>query len=147
MSNVLRWSPEQLAEYERKVGRPLKVAAPQVEKPTEAKRGKYGNKAVEYQGMTFDSKKELKRWLELKAMEEAGEIRELDRQVKFVLAPAVQLDGRTKPALRYFADATYWRDTVFVVEDTKSSATRKSDVYRVKKHLMRSVHNIEVQEQ
>ena len=49
------------------------------------KSSKYGNKKIEYNGEVFDSKKEYKRWCELKLLERAGKISDLKRQVKYVL--------------------------------------------------------------
>lgn len=63
------------------------------------------------------------------------------------LAPAVRLHGekRLKPALRYVADFRYYyfdpRLGHFVVEDTKG---RDTPVSRIKRHLMKSVHGIDV---
>ena len=36
--------------------------------------GKYGNENVEYEGMSFDSKRELKRWKELVLLQKDGKI-------------------------------------------------------------------------
>lgn len=142
--NVLRWTPDQLAQYQRK--RTGTQAAPAAAPAAEAKRPKYGNEKVELEGDTFDSRAEAGRWQQLLMLERAGQIRDLQKQVVFVLAPAVELDGRKKPALRYVADAAYWEGSRYVVEDTKSRATRKNRVYRIKKHLMKTVLGIEIQE-
>ena len=121
--------------------------------PNQQKGKSKGNKfkamKVELDGITFDSKKEFQRYIELKAMQQRGEIRDLKHHTKFELAPKTKIEGqkRAKPALRYFADFTYYRSTgEFVVEDVKSAATRKLDSYRNKKHLMKTVHNIDVRE-
>lgn len=117
---------------------PAQLAAPK-------KRHKYGARSVVIDGITFPSEREGKRWLALKALERDGEIRELERQVVYVLAPAVRLDGeaRQKPALRYVADFRYWnfRIHAVVVEDSKG---RDTPVSRIKRHLMKSVHGIDV---
>ena len=49
---------------------------------------KYGNHKVTVDGITFDSKREATRYLELKTLEKAGKISLLERQKKFVLIPA-----------------------------------------------------------
>ena len=49
---------------------------------------KYQNKKITIDGVKYDSKKEARRWQELKLLEKAGEIYDLRRQVKFVLIPA-----------------------------------------------------------
>ena len=101
----------------------------------------------EYTGMTFDSGRELKRWQELELMQKAGEIIHLVRQVPFELAPSVVLDGRKKPAIRYVADFAYWSAhgcPVFIVEDAKSPHLRNNPVFRIKMHLLKLEHGIEV---
>ena len=121
----------------------------QSDKPKTAIRNKFNAQKVELNGMTFDSKKEHKRYIELKAMQQRGEIFGLEHHTKFELAPKIKLEGekRAKPALRYFADFTYYNDVgQYIVEDVKSEATRKKDSYRNKKHLMKTVLNIDVRE-
>ncbi len=95
--------------------------------------------------MTFDSQKELRRFNELKLLERANEISHLEHQKVFELAPSVVLSGRKKPALRYVADFAYFdKKRGYVVEDVKSLATAKLSAFVIKRHLMKSVHGIEV---
>lgn len=100
----------------------------------------------EYNGMTFDSGRELKRWQELEVLRDAGVIRDLKRQVSYVLAKSVKLNGRTKPAIRYVADFVYWLvgEFRYVVEDAKSPHLRNNPVFRIKMHLLKLEHGIEV---
>ena len=96
----------------------------------------------------FDSRKEARRYDELRLLERAHQISDLQRQVKFVLIPA-QRDPKGKLIERqcyYVADFTY-KDSSgrLVVEDTKSEATR-TPVYVVKRKLMLWVHGIRVRE-
>ncbi|MCL6240642.1 DUF1064 domain-containing protein [Acinetobacter amyesii] len=111
-------------------------------------RSKYNAQRIEKDGMKFDSVKEYKRYIELTALMQRGEISELKCQVKFVLAPKVKLEGekRAKPELRYFADFTYLSNGELIVEDVKSAVTRKLQSYRNKKHLMKTVHDIDIRE-
>lgn len=107
------------------------------------------HKAVkrEYNGMTFDSGRELKRWQELELLLAAGKIAELQRQVTFELAGSVVLGGRKKPAIRYIADFAYWDlcgCPAFIVEDAKSPHLHTNPVFRLKMHLLKLVHGIEV---
>lgn len=100
-------------------------------------------------GITFDSRREANRWCELKLLQRAGAICDLQRQVRFVLAPPVRVgaSSRMKPALRFLADFTY-RDVQLdetVVEDVKSEPTATKEAFRIKLHLMKSVHGIDVQ--
>lgn len=111
-------------------------------------RPKYRNQKVKVNGVTFDSKTEYERYLALKMLEKAGKIKDLKTQVKFELVKGVrfQNEKRKKPALTYIADFTYVKDGELIVEDVKSEITRKNGVYRMKKHLMMAVHNIEITE-
>lgn len=113
-------------------------------KPT---RAKYGNHKCEVDGVKFDSKHEAARYRQLKLMERAGTITMLELQKAFVLVDPVIMDGRRKPAIRYVADFVYIdeRDNL-VVEDAKSPITRADPVYRMKRHMMKSFHGIDVRE-
>jgi hypothetical protein len=111
-----------------------------------AKKSKHRNERVLVDGVLFASKLEFARWCDLKLMEKAGLISDLERQVPFELAPAVKLDGkRKKPSLRYFADAVYIdkKTGERVVEDTKGFLTQ---TYKAKRHLMFTVHGIIIKE-
>ena len=109
---------------------------------------KYRNKKVTIDGITFDSKRESERYQELKALASRNLIEDLRHQVPFELAPGVRFsdEKRAKPALRYVADFAYRLDGRLVVEDVKSAITAKAAAYRIKRHLMLSVHGIEVRE-
>ena len=103
---------------------------------------KYGNVKTELDGMTFDSAKEARRWAELKLMERAGLISDLQRQVKFELIPRMGAER----AVNYVADFVYQdnsRDCETVVEDCKGY---KTDVYKLKKKLMQYLLGIEIRE-
>lgn len=112
------------------------------------KPSKYNNRKVELDGFTFDSQKEARRYSELKLLVRVGEISELELQKSFVLAESVKFNNepRSKPAIRYVADFAYMENGVMIVEDVKSKATKSLPVYRMKKHLMKSIHDIEIQE-
>ena len=108
---------------------------------------KYGNHKVTFEGMIFDSKKELYRWLDLKTLEKAGKIYELQRQVKFVLVPAQYEPDTVGPRggkikgkliekeLAYYADFYYFdnESEKYVVEDAKGVRTPE---YVIKRKLM-----------
>lgn len=100
-------------------------------------KNKYGNVKTEYDGFTFDSKKEAARYAELKMLEKAGAIRGLERQVVFELQPGFRGKDRKwiKP-ITYVADFVYVRDGEKIIEDVKSPATRKDAAYRLKKKMM-----------
>ena len=109
---------------------------------------KYNNKKVVLNGITFDSQKEARRYRDLSLLERAGEIKSLELQKAFILAEPVKFESepRCKPAVKYVADLVYGENGQLVVEDVKSTMTRNLPVYRLKKHLMKSVHGLEIRE-
>ena len=112
------------------------------------KGAKYRNQPTVVDGHRFDAKKEARRYQELRYLEQKGVIENLALQVAFVLAPSVRFDDepRAKPALKYVADFVYSEGGRRIVEDVKSGATAKAAAYRIKRHLMKAVHGIEVKE-
>ena len=123
---------------------------------------KYGNRKVEADGIVFDSAREAARYKELKLAERAGAIRDLQRQVEFLLIPAQYENlGETgkrrgkclERACKYIADFVYTveekailpghRKFVMVVEDAKGVRT---EGYKIKKKLMLQKYGIQIRE-
>lgn len=111
--------------------------------PRARKHQKYRNRVTETQDGRFDSEAEYRHWCHLKLRLRAGEIADLRRQVVFELAPAVEIGGRKRPPLRYIADMVYVEDGETVVADVKGAITPE---YRIKRHLLKAVHGIEIKE-
>lgn len=110
---------------------------------------KHHNKLTEVDGKVFASGREAKRWGELKLLERSGAIKDLRWQVPYELAPSVVLDGRKKPALRYFCDFEYMEKNVrggfdLVIEDCKSPHLRRDPVFRLKQHLLKYVWDLDI---
>lgn len=106
---------------------------------------KYRNQKTTIDNITFDSKREGVRYQQLKMLERAGKIANLQRQVSFELLPGVKIKGARKasPPWRYFADFTY-TDTangMMVIEDVKGFET---DIFKAKRHAMKAIHNIDI---
>lgn len=116
---------------------------------------KYHAKKITVNGKVFDSKKEYRRFCELYLLEKAGEISDLQRQVKFVLIPAqyepdtigkrgaVKRGKLIERECSYLADFVYTQDGKTVVEDTKGFKTAD---YKIKRKLMLYVHGIRIKE-
>ena len=121
---------------------------------------KYGNRQVEYDGYTFDSKKEAIRWAELKLMERSGQITDLKRQIRFDLIPMLREEsteryvrgpkkGQFKPGkilerpTYYIADFVYTEEGKTVVEDAKGFKTKD---YMLKRKMMLWIHGIKIRE-
>lgn len=111
---------------------------------------KFNAKKVQAMGLTFDSAKEARRWRDLFWLQNGGVIRNLQRQVKYVLIPA-QYDDNHKMierAVTYVADFVYTDEHgQLVVEDVKGY--KKGPVYAVfviKRKLMLKMYGIRVRE-
>lgn len=117
---------------------------------------KYRNEKVHTKdGETYDSRKEFRRAKELELLERAGEIRNLRRQVKYILIPAqrgpeeIGPRGGRRPGpllekeCSYVADFVYDEDGETVVEDVKGIRT---EAYKIKRKLMLWVHGIRIKE-
>jgi len=95
----------------------------------QARENKYRSQKITVDGITFDSVKEANRYQELRMLERAGEIRDLQRQVPFVVIPT-QRDENGKlieKEVRYVADFTYIEKGKLTrtVEDVKGMRTRE----------------------
>ena len=124
---------------------------------------KYKAKKVTYDGITFDSRKEAKRYVELKLLERAGKIKDLELQKVFELTPTQweriptgefykrgERKGQPKykeicleKSITYKADFYYLENGRQVVEDTKGFKTKD---YIIKRKLMLYVHGIQIRE-
>ena len=95
---------------------------------------KYFNQEITIDGIKFASKKEAKRYQELKWLEKANEISELRLQVPFELQPSFKKDGKTIRKIEYIADFVYYdvKQDKYIVEDTKGFRT---EVFKIKKKL------------
>lgn len=90
-------------------------------------KSKYGAKPVIIDGIRFASTKEGNRYSELRLLERAGVITQLDIQPKFPLS----IDG--KHICNYLGDFVYFENNARVVEDVKGV---KTPVYRLKRKML-----------
>lgn len=99
----------------------------------------------------YDSKKEKHRADELRLLQRAGHISDLQEQVRFELIPSQYkiVNGKKKcieQACFYIADFTYVENESFIVEDVKSPITRANPVYIIKRKLMLQMHGVKIRE-
>ena len=118
---------------------------------------KYRNQETTVDGITFPSIREADRYKELKVLVRAGEIHDLQLQVKFKLIPAQRevsfettATGKPKKGKLLEHEVSYIADFVYknkyglqVVEDTKGFKTKD---YIIKRKLMLWIHGIRVKE-
>ncbi len=125
------------------------------------RKSKYRSEKICEDGMVFDSKKEARRYRELKLLESAGEISSLERQIKFMLLPEQRASstqvykrgkhkGRPKPGKILERECSYIADFVYrdkdgkpVVEDTKGVRTKD---YILKRKMMLYFYGIRITE-
>lgn len=122
---------------------------------------KYGNAKSEVDGEIFDSRKEARRYIELQWLLKDGTIKDLRRQVRFVLIPAqrepdiIGPRGGRKPGKLIEKEVAYMAD--FVYTDTETGETVVEDVkgykgggayavFSLKRKLMLHVHGIRIRE-
>jgi hypothetical protein len=88
-------------------------------------------------GIRFDSRKEAGRWVELRALEAAGAIAAIRRQVRIpIIVNGVRVCA-------YVADFVYVERGRWVVEDTKGFRTA---IYKLKRKLLKAACGIEIRE-
>ena len=122
------------------------------------KRPKYGNSKVEYNGITFDSKRERDRYIVLNQAQEDGLISNLMLQPKWELIPKItekftkhlktkdkECERTVQHAITYAADFSYNdRYGKLVVEDVKISPSLLPKEFILKVKMMRAIHGIKV---
>ena len=103
------------------------------------KKNKYKNKKVSVNGKIFDSKKEANRYYELIKMQQAGLIKDLETQKKFLLLDTFRKNGKTYKQINYYADFVYTSvyEKKTIVEDVKGYRT---EVYKIKKKLFEFIY-------
>lgn len=116
-------------------------------------RNKYNAQKSRFGDEVFDSKREMHRYNELKLLEKAGKIKDLRRQVPYILIPSqrevVFKNGCPKHGkviereCKYIADFVYEENGQIVVEDTKGYRTAD---YLLKRKMMLYFHGIRIRE-
>lgn len=98
---------------------------------------KYRNKKAQIDMYVFDSVRESQRYKELKLLERAGEISNLELQPRFLLQDSFKKNGRTFRKIEYVADFKYIENGKTIVEDVKGIQT---DVFKLKHKIFEKVY-------
>ena len=102
------------------------------------KKSKYSAVKTEINGIKFDSKKEARRYKELKILEKADEIKSLELQPRFLLQEKFKYNGKTIRKIEYIADFRYIDEKGnTIVEDVKGM---KTEVYKIKKKIFLKIY-------
>lgn len=111
-----------------------------------AKPSKYRNTPVTVDGIRFDSKREAARYVELRRMEESGEISHLERQPSFKLycgrePVLIRSEGypNGRHAIATF-DFAYFDGNRRVIEDVKGGKATQTEAYKLRKALVEAMH-------
>lgn len=97
------------------------------------KPSKYHAQKTVVGGVEYDSKKESKRAQELEYLEKLGKIKNLQKQVRFILQDGyVNNQGQKIRPISYIADFVYEEDGKKIIEDSKGFRT---EVFLIKKKL------------
>lgn len=105
---------------------------------------KYGNHKTTVDGITFDSKAEAHRYVELIALQNLGVIKHLQLQKPYFLVKGGKwANGKKYGPVKYVADFVYELDGELIVEDVKGYRTHD---YIIKKKLMKERYGIEIAE-
>ena len=107
-------------------------------KPVRA--SKYRSTRVVIDGLTFDSKAEAARWLQLVEMQDKGTISELERQVPYPCMVHGTLITTYRADFRYRINPGRLGQRT-LIEDVKGPITAE---YRIKKKLVQALHPIEI---
>lgn len=109
-----------------------------------SKGSKYHAQKTIVDGIKFDSKKEAERYSELKLLEKAGKIQNLELQVEYELIPPFKSAGRViERACKYRADFRYTENGETIVEDAKGLRT---EAYKIKRKLLSWRYGIIIRE-
>lgn len=95
---------------------------------------KFGAKPTEVDGIRFDSKKEARRFEQLRLLEQSGEIRFFLRQVP------IHLPGKTKLVIDF---VIFWADETVTFEDVKGMLTEQ---YKTKKRQVEALYPFKIVE-
>ena len=101
---------------------------------------KYFAKKTVAMGLKFDSRWAAERWGQLKAMERAGVVTQLERQIKY------ELSINDVKICDYVADFRYLLEeenglSKLVIEDAKGILTPE---FKLKKKMMKAIHGIDI---
>lgn len=120
----------------------ISAGAPNIKKP------KYQNKRSEFDGITFDSKKERRRYHELVLMQQAGHIKDLKVHEKYNLfhCDGTPIMSDKNRQFRYEPDFTYIdvKTKERIVEDVKSTATKNIPYFKLKKALFEKYYGLKI---
>lgn len=106
---------------------------------------KYYSKKAIVDNIKFDSIKEARYYLNLKALLNSGYIKDLELQKEYILQDSFKINNKTRRKITYKADFVYYSniDNKIHIVDVKGF---KTDIYKLKKKLFEYKYGIEIEE-
>lgn len=106
---------------------------------------KYYSKKAIVDNIKFDSIKEARYYLNLKALLNSGYIKDLELQKEYILQDSFKINNKTRRKITYKADFVYYSniDNKIHIVDVKGF---KTDIYKLKKKLFEYKYRIEIEE-
>lgn len=98
---------------------------------------KYRNRKIVVDNIKFDSILEANRYQELKLLQRAKQISNLELQPRFLLQDSFKKNGRAFRKIEYVADFQYIENGKTIVEDVKGMQT---DVFKLKHKIFEKVY-------
>lgn len=93
---------------------------------------KYNSVKTIIDGITFASKAEANRYQELRLLERAGAISELELQPRYILQDAFTRKGKKVQAITYIADFRYIEKGVVITHEVKGAET---EAWKIKQKM------------
>lgn len=122
-----------------------RVAATKPAKSKSEKAHKYGATRTKVDGIWFDSASEAERYRDLKLLERAGKITELELQPSFALHTTRPEDPEQRIKMcDYVADFRYVENGQSIVEDVKGSKDMQTPMSKLKIKWVEAEHGITV---
>jgi len=108
------------------------------------RRNKYGARKTVVDGITFDSAKEARRYMDLRILQAAGVISDLNLKERFDFV----INGRTVKmrngqAARYTCDFTYIENGVKIIEEVKGFKVRD---YPLRRAIFEHLYGVKLRE-
>jgi hypothetical protein len=103
-------------------------------------RGRYAADRPKIDGHQFHSLKEAKRYGELTLLAQAGVISNL------TVHPALPVKIGDYPFCTYTADFAYVEDGVQIIEEVKSTGTRRDPAYRLRRKAAELFYQLQIRE-
>jgi hypothetical protein len=99
-------------------------------------------------GIRFASKKEARRYMELRLLEKAGHIKELQVQPAFELHAWSKPYGHPVRVGKFTADFRYREgpDGLLIIEDVKGGKATRTEAYRLRKRIVEAEYGIQIRE-